>query len=127
MVPNSDPVAILEREEGFVPFQHILSTLLFLEKNLWAEEANFESGQVVSVAFDCRDSAGIVEDFIPKAPFLVSDQLSSNAVHGKWSLKIDERSRDEVGSAGGDALGAARVHDELKVVVIGQKMALRGL
>jgi hypothetical protein len=42
MVSDRDVLAILQSKKGFVPFKDVLSALVRLEKDLWAQEPNLE-------------------------------------------------------------------------------------
>jgi hypothetical protein len=42
MVSDSDVLAIFQGKKGLVPFKDILSALVLLEKDLWAQEPNLE-------------------------------------------------------------------------------------
>jgi hypothetical protein len=58
-----------------------------------------------------------------KAALLMGDELARDTIHGEGSWEIDERPGKEVGFTGTDALGASRVHNELKVVIVREKVA----
>jgi hypothetical protein len=56
----------------------------------------------------------------------VRDELSSDSIHGERIREGSEGARDKIRKARADTLGTARVHDQLKVVVVGEQMALGG-
>ncbi len=129
VITNRDAITVDELKVGFVPFEYPLPAFLLflLEIYLRAEEANLKFRKVEPVAFKSGNAPGIIQDLVSKTTLLVGNELPRDPIHGERSREIDERSRKEVGFTRTDALGAARVHDELKVIIFREKVALRRL
>jgi hypothetical protein len=79
---------------------------------------------VVSVALNDCDPTSVIEDFVSETSSLVGYQLPGDPVHGERDFEINKGSRDIIVGARSHALGASGIHDQLKIVVIGQEMAL---
>jgi hypothetical protein len=107
MVPDGNLVAVGELKVRFVPLKDIFATLVFPKKNLRAKEPDFQSWEMVSFTLKSGDPTSIVEYLIPKAPLLMSNQPSSNAIKREWRRKINERPRNKVGETGTDAFGVS--------------------
>jgi hypothetical protein len=129
VISDCDAITVEEVKVRFVPLKDVLPAFLvfLLEINLRAEEANLKFGKIEPVAFKSSNSSGIIQDFVAKPPLLIGDELSRDSIHGERSREIDERPRKEVRFTVTDALRAPRIHDELKVVIVGEKVAFRCL
>jgi hypothetical protein len=125
MVRNSNAIATNQFQIRAIPLKDVLSTVVLTKKNLRAEKSNLESRKVVPFIFQHSDVSIVVENLV--AAFLVRDQLASNPIHSERNRQVNKGTSYKIGDAGTDTLGAARVHNEFEVVVVGQEVALGGL
>jgi hypothetical protein len=126
MIGDGDVVAVGQLKVGAVPFENVLPAMVFPKQYLRTEEADLKFWEVVALTFQCSDASFVIEDFVAQASFLMGDELASDAVHRKRNREGTEGSRNEIGEAGADAFRASGIHDQLEMIVIGEKVALGG-
>jgi hypothetical protein len=83
MIVNGDSFTVGKVKIGTVPFEGIAPGLVLTEENLRTEESDFKVREEIPVAFNDRNTTGVVQDFVAKTTLLVGNELPGDPIHGK--------------------------------------------